>query len=115
MARAVSPEKTGYLFFFHGFIFSVSQEICTYGEEHADVANVDGEVEGVEDPVEGAGGDHDAGVHSSTHDTAQWVPRVVVEPIEEVIVAALDELLRLSVLRVHLIWRLKQVQRRTVR
>ena len=58
-------------------------------QEDADVSDVDRDVEEAQHVVDGAGGEHEAGVDSSAHDPAQGVPGSLVKPVEEIIVAVL--------------------------
>lgn len=54
------------------------------GSQHdADVADVDREGEKAEEVVDGAAGDHETRVESTTGDTAKRVPCAVVEPVPE--------------------------------
>jgi hypothetical protein len=63
-------------------------------EEHADLTDVDGDAEGVGEPVQGARGEHEAGVDSASHNTAQGIPRSLIEPVPEVIHSILNKVLR---------------------
>lgn len=56
-----------------------------------------GNVEHGEDVVYAARGEHKAWVDGATHDPAQRVPRSLVEPVEEIVVAILDHVRRGSV------------------
>ncbi len=55
-----------------------TEERC---QENANVSNVGRDVQVGEGVVDRPGGDHQAGVDGSTDDSAQWVPRPVVEPV----------------------------------
>ena len=50
-------------------------------EEDADVPYVNGEVEGVEDPVNGSRGNHETWVYCSPDNTTKRVPRSLVKPV----------------------------------
>ncbi|MPC12575.1 hypothetical protein E2C01_005276 [Portunus trituberculatus] len=85
-ARSEQPRTRGPHFF--------GQEVggyrCQATEQKQDVPNMHGNVEHGEDVMYAAGGEHEAGVNSPPHDAAQGIPRPLVEPVEEVVVAILD-------------------------
>lgn len=53
--------------------------------EDTHVAHVHGEVEGVEEPVHGRSGGHEARVDGAADNAAQRVPRPVIEPVQEIV------------------------------
>ena len=55
----------------------------TRGEEHANVTNIDREVEGMENVVDDTARGHETRVDGATDYTSQRVPRSVIEPIPE--------------------------------
>ena len=56
-----------------------------------------GNVEHGEDVVYTAWGEHKAGVHGAAHNSPQGVPRPLIKPVEEVVVAIFDHVRRGSV------------------
>lgn len=70
-----------------------SQAGESWGEKHADVADVDWDCECAEGVVNGARGDHEAWVERAAGDTAERVPGAVIEPVPEVVEAIGDEVL----------------------
>lgn len=73
----------------------VGDDCCKRGEErreeHANVANVHGDVEPVEDVKERSGRDHETGIDGAADDTAERVPGSVVEPVVERVEALFGE------------------------
>ena len=63
-------------------------------QEDADVADVDGDVEQVQDVVDESRGQHQSGVDGAAHDPTQRVPGALVEPVEEVVEAMLHHVRR---------------------
>ena len=64
------------------------------GQEHAHVADVDGDVQKAEGPVDESRREHESRVHRPSHYAAQWVPRSLVEPVQKVVVAVLHHIVR---------------------
>ena len=59
-------------------------------QKDANLSNVNGHVERVENPVDSTRCEHEARVDGAADDTAQRVPGALVEPVEKVVVAILD-------------------------
>lgn len=56
-------------------------------QEDANLTNVHGDVERVEDPMDGARRDHEARVDRATDDATERIPGALIEPVEEVVEA----------------------------
>ncbi len=69
-----------------------------YGrQEDANISDVNGNVQGVQDVVDGPGGDHQTRVNRATDNPAQRIPGTLIKPIEEVVVSMLHHVSRGSV------------------
>ena len=66
-------------------------------QEDTDVSDVNRDVEEAQHVMNGAGGDHQAGVDSPTYDPAQRVPGSLVKPVEEIIISVLHHVGRCPV------------------
>ena len=60
-------------------------------QEDADISNVDGDVEEVEDVVDGGRSHHQTRVYRASDDSTQRVPSAIVEPIVEFVKALLRQ------------------------
>ena len=57
------------------------------GQEDTHVADVDGDVEGVEEVVDDCRGDHEAWVDGASDDTTEGIPSPVIKPVVELVKA----------------------------
>ncbi len=66
-------------------------------QEDANISNVNGNVQGMQDVVDGPRGNHQTGINRATNNPAKRIPGTLVKPVEEVVVSMLHHVSRGSV------------------
>ena len=70
------------------------------GEEHANLPDINTDVDAVEKVVDDAGGDHETGVDGSSNDTTQRIPGTIIKPVVEIVETILRQIFGCAIVEV---------------